>query len=177
MFQVVGTSTFNGNVSSTGLCLGGTCNASWPASGAISSSSALTSGYFPYWTNTAGGLNGTSTIFANSTGNVGIGTTNPAQGLNVNGNVQATAFYYSSDRSLKGNIQRLRNGFEHSSRAAGRHVRMEKGRLAWCGAYRAGRGEGVTRAGAHEQTRNQGHRVRQPTRAADRGGQGATERD
>ena len=38
-------------------------------------------------------------------GNVGIGTTGPSEKLQVNGNVKATAFYYSSDQSLKTNIK------------------------------------------------------------------------
>ena len=39
-----------------------------------------------------------------NTGNVGIGTTTPSQKLEVNGNIRATAFYYSSDARLKENI-------------------------------------------------------------------------
>ena len=42
-------------------------------------------------------------------GNVGIGTTNPGEKLEVNGNVKATAFLYSSDRSLKKDIQKIDN--------------------------------------------------------------------
>ncbi|MBI4086285.1 MAG: tail fiber domain-containing protein [Candidatus Liptonbacteria bacterium] len=74
-----------GNVSSTALCLGGTCNTTWPSGGgggSISTSSAITAGYFPYWANTTGGLNGTSNIFQ-SGGNVGIGTAAPAGKLDV----------------------------------------------------------------------------------------------
>ena len=40
-------------------------------------------------------------------GNVGIGTVNPGEKLDVNGNIKATAFFYSSDLSLKQNIQPL----------------------------------------------------------------------
>ena len=47
-----------------------------------------------------------SNIYYN-TGNVGIGTSSPSQKLTVNGNIQATAFYYSSDRNLKTNITDL----------------------------------------------------------------------
>ena len=42
-------------------------------------------------------------------GNVGIGSPSPAQKLDVNGAVQATAFYYSSDESLKTNIETIPN--------------------------------------------------------------------
>ncbi|MFZ4461995.1 MAG: hypothetical protein ACOYN2_05875 [Patescibacteria group bacterium] len=37
-------------------------------------------------------------------GRVGIGTTTPSEALEVNGNVKATAYYYSSDKRLKDNI-------------------------------------------------------------------------
>jgi len=48
----------------------------------------------------------------NSSGNVGIGTTAPTQKLDVNGNVRATAFLYSSDLSLKKDIQKIPNSLE-----------------------------------------------------------------
>ncbi len=74
-----------GNVSSTGLCLGGTCNTSWPAGGgAVSTSSAITALNFPYWANVNGGLMGTSTIYYSS-GNIGIGTTGPTAKLEIVG--------------------------------------------------------------------------------------------
>ena len=43
------------------------------------------------------------------TGNVGIGKTGPSYTLDVNGPVQATVFYYSSDRRWKENIQAITN--------------------------------------------------------------------
>ncbi len=51
--------------------------------------------------------NGTERMFINSSGNVGIGTTDPSQKLDVVGNIEATAFYYSSDITLKDNITPL----------------------------------------------------------------------
>jgi hypothetical protein len=42
-------------------------------------------------------------------GNVGIWTISPTEKLEVNGNVKATAFYYSSDISLKKNLQQITN--------------------------------------------------------------------
>lgn len=41
------------------------------------------------------------------TGNVGIGISGPGEKLDVNGNVRANAFFYSSDERLKENITRI----------------------------------------------------------------------
>lgn len=49
---------------------------------------------------------GNNVILNSGGGNVGIGTTSPSEKLHVNGNVLATAYYYSSDASLKTNVQK-----------------------------------------------------------------------
>ncbi|MBI4451855.1 tail fiber domain-containing protein [Candidatus Woesearchaeota archaeon] len=48
-----------------------------------------------------------SRLTIDASGNVGIGTVTPAEKLEVNGNVQAAAYYYSSDALLKTNINPL----------------------------------------------------------------------
>jgi hypothetical protein len=45
-------------------------------------------------------------------GNVGIGTGDPSEALEVAGNVLAVDFLYSSDRRLKTNILPLENSLE-----------------------------------------------------------------
>ena len=45
-------------------------------------------------------------------GNVGIGVTNPGQKLDVNGNVRAAAFLYTSDENLKENIKPIDSALE-----------------------------------------------------------------
>lgn len=56
--------------------------------------------------------NGTNAVTILSSGNVGFGTTTPAYDVDVNGVVQATAFYYSSDKRLKENIGEIENAKE-----------------------------------------------------------------
>ena len=66
----------NLTVSSSGLVTAAANGICGGGSGAISTSSAATAGYFPYWFNATGGLAGTSTIFfSSSTGSLAIGTT------------------------------------------------------------------------------------------------------
>lgn len=53
------------------------------------------------WSTTSNG------IYINSSNNVGIGTASPSYKLHVSGNVGASNFYTTSDRSLKKNIKDL----------------------------------------------------------------------
>ena len=54
--------------------------------------------------------NGTIAFY--NSGNVGVGTTNPGNTLEVSGGVTATEFLYSSDARLKENITPLANSLE-----------------------------------------------------------------
>jgi hypothetical protein len=51
------------------------------------------------------GTAGTEKLRIDSSGKVGIGTLTPAEKLEVNGNVQAINYFYTSDRRLKENIR------------------------------------------------------------------------
>jgi len=57
-------------------------------------------------------FNSTGMINLTCNSNVGIGTASPGEKLEVNGNIRAAAFYYSSDERLKTNITRLNNALE-----------------------------------------------------------------
>lgn len=58
--------------------------------GSVSTSSAITAGYHPYWATSTGGLSGSSTIF-NAGDLVGVGTIFPSTTLHVVGGFTATA--------------------------------------------------------------------------------------
>jgi len=64
--------------------------------------------------------NGDQLITANpNTARVGIGTTNPGSALEVEGDIRAGAFFYSSDQSLKKNVKKIESGLEKIQRLQG----------------------------------------------------------
>lgn len=69
-------------------------------------------GYISYAGTNAG-------IYLTSTSSVGIGTTSVAQELTVNGDVQADAYYYSSDRNLKKDIRNISSPLEKALKLRG----------------------------------------------------------
>ena len=62
------------------------------------------------WANVTGTSTGNVTLA--TTGNVGVGTSSPSQKLEVVGNILASAFLYSSDRTLKQNIVPLHGSLD-----------------------------------------------------------------
>lgn len=52
---------------------------------------------------------GKNLMYFDHGGNIGLGITSPSERLEVVGNVKATAFLYSSDKSLKKDIKKLEN--------------------------------------------------------------------
>jgi hypothetical protein len=52
---------------------------------------------------------GVFVMYMSGNGNIGINTTTPSERLEVNGNIKATAYYYSSDKKLKTNFQSIVN--------------------------------------------------------------------
>ena len=72
----------------------------------------LVAGIVMAWTNpTANPPSGGGALYYYN-GNVGIATSTPSEKLEVNGNIKAVAFLYSSDYNLKKNIQPLSNQLE-----------------------------------------------------------------
>jgi hypothetical protein len=87
-FHVVGTSTFNGDVSSTGSFIGGSGTAALPSFEFINDPD---TGLFSPATNNFGiSTSGVERLRINSSGNVGIGTTAPSVRLQVDGNIRAS---------------------------------------------------------------------------------------
>lgn len=74
-----------GSVSSSAVCLGGTCNSNWPAGGGVATSSPVTLNKIPLWSNVNPSTLSDSVI-AQSGSNVGIGTTGPGALLHISGN-------------------------------------------------------------------------------------------
>lgn len=75
-----------------------------------------------YWLSGDGGSEG---VFVNSSGNVGIGTNAPGYPLQVNGNIGATAFIYTSDVRLKTEITTLDNSLDKISQLRGVSFRWQ----------------------------------------------------
>jgi len=81
-----------------------TTNASTLTAGATGSDLTLTGHLIAATANITGGLNVSAGGLNVIEGNVGIGTTSPSEKLTVNGNVSATAYFYTSDIRSKENI-------------------------------------------------------------------------
>jgi len=59
-------------------------------------------------------------------GNVGIGTVSPGYKLDVNGNIGASGFYYTSDISLKEDIKPIFNALESIKKLNGVEFRWKE---------------------------------------------------
>lgn len=81
------TSTFGGGLDIATGCyaIAGVCIGSGGGSGVVGSG---TTGQFPYYAANGTTLTATSSLFIQTNGNIGIGTTSPSQTLDVNGKVQ-----------------------------------------------------------------------------------------
>jgi hypothetical protein len=86
--DIVGGINASGTVNGTGLCIAGDCKVSWPAVGAASAG----------WS-----TNGTAVYKSDTSGNVGIGTTNPtAAKLTISGDLSATGATLSGALVMNG---------------------------------------------------------------------------
>lgn len=90
--HVIGTATVSATTTIQGKLLDASGNAyvtSSVGAGSVTTSTAVTTGYFPFW-GTTSGLTGTSTLFASST-RIGLGTISPSSTLHVIGDIVSTA--------------------------------------------------------------------------------------
>jgi hypothetical protein len=79
------------SVNSSGQLLVSGSTVGGGSSGSVSTSSAVTANYFPFWSASTGTMSGTSTIARDTSGNIGIGTTAPSSSLHIVGTFQVTA--------------------------------------------------------------------------------------
>ncbi len=105
-----------GDIRGTRLCIGTDCRQVWPSGGGVGGSGI--DGYVAKFTPNGTTL-GSSIIRDNGT-NVGIGVApHVTHRLDVSGSVQATAYFYVSDRNLKTNIRPIESALEKILKLAG----------------------------------------------------------
>ena len=85
-------------MSSSQVCLGGTCDATWPAGGggSVSTSSAISVNNFPFWSSSTGQLSGTSTLTVSGANLFAGGTFNASGTITQNGVAVLTTYASSS---------------------------------------------------------------------------------
>lgn len=107
-FHVIGTSTFNGDVSSTGSFIAGSGSAALPSFEFIND---VDTGLFSPAANTFGvSTSGVERLRVDSVGRVGIGATSPTSTLQVSGLITANSGNFTNSLSSAGNNRFYYNG-------------------------------------------------------------------